>query len=91
MPFFAELDLVAKRQFGATLRTLPPSVRGDFRVDRVAVYDDFSLEFAYDRQEYPVCTGSDADIVKMIEMDASFYQRGNIDRAPVSKPEASNE
>ena len=84
MPFFAESDLVAKRQFGATLRTLPPSVRADFTVDRIAVYDDFTFEFAYDRLEHPVCVGFDADIVKMIEMDAPFYQRGNIDRAPVS-------
>ena len=84
MPFYAESDLVAKRQFGATLRTLPPSVRGDFKVDRIAVYDDFTLEFAYDRLEHPVFKGSDADIAKMIEMDAPFYQRGNIDRAPVS-------
>ena len=85
MPFFAESDLVAKRQFGATLRTLPPSVRADFKVDRIASYDDYTLDSG-DRMKHPVCTGSDADITKMIEMDAPFYQRGNIDRAPVSVP-----
>ena len=87
MPFYAESDLVAKRQFSATLRTLPPSVRGDFRVDRIASYDDYSLMFDYDDARESVgsiCTGSDDDISKMIEMDAPFYQRGNIDRAPVS-------
>ena len=86
MPFYAESDLVAKRQFVATLRTLPPSVRGDFRVDRIASYDDYSLMFDSDsaREYAPIFTGADADIAKMIEMDAPFYQRGNIDRAPVS-------
>ena len=86
MPSFAESNLVAKRQFGATLRTLPPSVRGDFKVDFIASYDDYTLEFVCDRMEHSVCKGSDADITKMIEMDAPFYQRGNIDRAPVSVP-----
>ena len=52
----------------------------------IASYDDYTLEFVCDRMEHPVCTGSDADITKMIEMDAPFYQRGNIDRAPVSVP-----
>ena len=51
MPFYAESDLVAKRQFAATLRTLPPSVRGDFKVDCIACYDDFTLEFASDRRQ----------------------------------------
>ena len=90
MPFFAESDLVAKRQFAATLRTLPPSVRGDFEVDCIACYDDFTLGFASERRQDSVCTGSDADIMKMIEMDAPFYQRGNIDRAPVSTSEEVN-
>ena len=90
MPFYAESDLVAKRQFAATLRTLPPSVRDDFSVERIASYDDFTLEFALDSRQDPVCTGSDVDIMKMIEMDAPFYQRGNIDRAPVSTSEEVN-
>ena len=67
MPFFAESDLVAKRQFGATLRTLPPSVRGDFTVDRIASYDDYSLMFDYDdarESAGSICTGSDDDISK---------------------------
>ena len=33
MPFFAESDIVAKRQFAATLRSLPPSYR-DWETDR---------------------------------------------------------
>ena len=33
-----------------------------------------------------VCHGNDEDISNMIAMDAPFYQRGNIDRAPVSVP-----
>ena len=56
----------------------------------IACYDDFTLEFASDRRQDSVCTGSDADIMKMIEMDAPFYQRGNIDRAPVSTSEEVN-
>ena len=75
---------VAKRQFAATLRTLPPSVRGDFKVDCIACYDDFTLEFASDRRQDSVCSGADDDISKIVAMDAPFYQRGNIDRAPVS-------
>ena len=62
-------------------------MRGDFRVDRIASYDDYSLMFDYDDARESVgsiCTGSDDDISKMIEMDAPFYQRGNIDRALVS-------
>ena len=43
MPFFAESNVVAKRQFVAMLRTLPPSVRGDFTVDFIASYDDYTL------------------------------------------------
>ena len=43
MPFFAESDIVAKRQFASILRTLPPSVRGDFKVSRFATYDDFEM------------------------------------------------
>ena len=31
--------------------------------------------------------GGDDDIKRMIEMDVPFYQRGNIDRAPVNTPE----
>ena len=84
MPFYAESDLVAKRQFAATLRTLPPSVRGDFKVVCIACYDDFTLEFASDRRQDSVCSGADDDISKIVAMDAPFYQRGNIDRAPVS-------
>ena len=42
MPFFAESDIVAKRQFAAMLRTLPPSVRSDFSVFMLADYDDFT-------------------------------------------------
>ena len=57
---------------------------GDFKVDCIACYDDFTLEFSSDRRQDSVCTGSDVDIMKMIEIDAPFYQRGNIDRAPVS-------
>ena len=92
MPFFAESDIVAKRQFAATLRTLPPSVRSDFSVFMLADYDDFTGEFVENKRgDIHVCNGADDDISKIMAMDASFYQRGNIDRAPVSKPEASNE
>ena len=84
MPFYAESDLVAKRQFAATLRTLPPSVRGDFQVSRFSTYDDFTLKFDDYESAITLFTGADDDISKMIAMDAPFYQRGNIDRAPVS-------
>ena len=46
--------------------------------------DLFPSHDKFDCRQDSVCTGSDADIMKMIEMDAPFYQRGNIDRAPVS-------
>ena len=59
-------------------------MRDDFSVERIASYDDFTLEFEFDRSEHSICAGSDDDIKRMIEMDAPFYQRGNIDRAPVS-------
>ena len=52
---------------------------------------DFTLKFDDYESAITVFTGADDDIVRMIEMDASFYQRGNIDRAPVSKPEGSHE
>ena len=85
MPFFAESDIVAKRQFAATLRTLPPSVRSDFSVFMLADYDDFTGKFCENKRgDVHVCNGVDDDISKMIAMDAPFYQRGNIDRAPVS-------
>ena len=83
MPFFAESDIVAKRQFAATLRTLPPSVRSDFSVFMLADYDDFTGEFCENKRG-DVCNGVDDDISKIVAMDAPFYQRGNIDRAPVS-------
>ena len=57
MPFFAESNVVAKRQFAAMLRTLPPSVRGDFTVDFIASYDDYTLEFVCDRMDHPVFKG----------------------------------
>ena len=85
MPFFAESDIVAKRQFAATLRTLPPSVRSDFSVFVLADYDDFTGEFCENKRgDVHVCNGADDDISKIVAMDAPFYQRGNIDRAPVS-------
>ena len=83
MPFFAESDIVAKRQFAATLRALPPSVRPDFTVYMLADYDDFIGEFAENKRG-DVSNGADDDISKIVAMDAPFYQRGNIDRAPVS-------
>ena len=89
MPFFAESDIVAKRQFAATLRTLPPSVRSDFSVFMLADYDDFTGEFCENKRGgVHVCTGVDDDISKIMAMDAPFYQRGNIDRAPVSTSSA---
>ena len=92
MPFYAESDLVAKRQFAATLRTLPPSVRADFQVSRFSTYDDFMLKYDDYESSVVLFNGGDDDIMKMIEMDAPFYLRGNIDRAPVStSSEVTNE
>ena len=67
-------------------------MRSDFSVFMLADYDDFTGEFVENKRgDIHVCNGADDDISKIMAMDASFYQRGNIDRAPVSKPEASNE
>ena len=89
LPFFVQNDFVARRQFAATLRTLPPSCRADFELMQVAVYDDITLETSDYPREYPTAKGSDDDIKRMIELDSSFYARGNIDSAPVSTPEVS--
>ena len=87
--FFVQNDVVARRQFAATLRTLPPSCRADFELMQVAVYDDITLETSDYPREYPTAKGSDDDIKRMIELDSPFYARGNIDSAPVSTPEVS--
>ena len=84
MPFYAESDIVAKRQFASTLRTLPPSVRADFQVSRFSTYDDIMLKYDDYESSVVLFDGGDDDIKRMIDMDAPFYQRGNIDRAPVS-------
>ena len=55
-------------------------------MSRLSTYDDFTLKFDDYESAITVFTGADDDIVRMIEMDAPFYQRGNIDRAPVSVP-----
>ena len=78
MPFYAESDIVAKRQFASTLRTLPPSVRADFQVSRFSTYDDFTGEFCENKRgDVHVCNGADDDILKIVAMDAPFYQRKN--------------
>lgn len=87
LPFFVQSDVVARRQFAATLRTLPPSCRSDFNLEIIGEYDSSNCQlydgFACDI----IARGSDSDIEQMLQDDAPFYMRGNIDRAPVNTPE----
>ena len=86
LPFFVQNDIVAKRQFAATLRTLPPSCRSDFQLEFIGMYDTEICELRDSAECEVISTGADDDIVKMMDSDAPFYVRGNIDRAPVSAP-----
>ena len=81
-------SVIATRQFASTLRTLPPSCRGDFALEHIGTYDHKNQELSDGSCEL-ISIGSDDDIKRMIELDTPFYARGNIDSAPVSTPEVS--
>lgn len=88
LPFFVQNDLIAKRQFAASLRTLPPSCRSDYQLEFIGEYDYDICELRDSKECEVISVGSDEDILNMISADVSFYTRGNIDRAPVNTPEA---
>lgn len=83
LPFFVQNDVVAIRQFASTLRTLPPSCRADFQLELIGQYDS-QVQMLKDHNDCTViCTGADENVMKMIAVDAPFYVRGQIDKAPV--------
>ena len=86
LPFFVQSDVVAKRQFCSTLRTLPPSCRSDFQLEFIGKYDSSNCELKDNFDCEVVCCGSDDDIKQMLLADVSFYARGQIDKAPVNTP-----
>lgn len=86
LPFFAQSDVVAKRQFCSTLRTLPPSCRSDFQLEFIGEYDSSNCELKDNFDCEVVCCGSDDDIKQMLLVDGPFYARGQIDKAPVNTP-----
>lgn len=91
MPFFAQNDVVARRQFGSTLRTMPPSCRGDFQLELIGQYDH-QVQMLKDAPDcIVICTGADDDMVKMMSADLPFYARGGIDQAPVTNGEVNHE
>ena len=87
MPFFAPTSVVAVRQFCASLRTLPPSCRGDFELLSIASYDHSNYEVTDAFSATSIAVGSDEQVVKMIEQDLPFYAKGQIDRLPVNVEE----
>ena len=89
LPFFVQNSVIARRQFASTLRTLPPSCRGDFALEHIGTYDNQNQELSDGFSCELISIGSDDDIKRMIELDTPFYARGNIDSAPVSMSEAS--
>ena len=91
LPFFVQTDVVAKRQFVGTLRTLPPSCRSDFQLEKIGEYDSQNQELNDNGSCQILSIGSDDDIKKMMELDIPFYARGGIDRAPVSAPLSSKD
>lgn len=83
LPFFAPSEIVARRQFAGSLRSLPPSTRPDFSLVKVAEYDEESLKFDNLPCLSEVCSGDDESIKAIIAVDAHFYQHTSIDEMPL--------
>ena len=86
LPFFAMATPVAVRQFCASLRACPPSMRSDMELIAIGHYDHSNFELV-DSPEVSIALGSDDEIVKMIENDKRFYERVSADQLPVGGAE----
>lgn len=82
LPFFAMSTNVAVRQFCASLRTCPPSMRHDMELIGIGHYDHSNFELV-DAPEVSIARGSDDEIQKMLENDKKFYERVSVDELPV--------
>ena len=82
LPFFAMATPVAVRQFCASLRACPPSMRPDMELVAIGHYDHSNFELV-DAPEVSICLGSDDEIIKMVENDKKFYERVSVDQLPV--------
>lgn len=73
LPFYAQNDVGAKRQFVAQLRMLPPSVRGEYDLMHVGSYDT-DLCYHTSTPGNIVVNGAHKDIFATCQEDEAFFR-----------------